>query len=120
MKKNNVLLLLFLLLITSCVQKSFQKTVTLNLNVAGMKDIKTVGVRGEGKPLSWRQDIEMKPLVKDSLYTVTVTGETGYKFVEIKFAVNGDMELKESNNRKVYFTAGDTTVYNAVFNHANQ
>ena len=91
MKKYSIILIsLVLLSLASCVQKSYTKTVVVTLKVSSIKDIKSVGIRGQGKPLSWDSDFEMKPLVKDSMYTATITAVTGYKFAEIKFIVNGD------------------------------
>jgi hypothetical protein len=110
-----ILISLLLLSMASCVQKSYIKKVVVTLKVSNIKGIKTVGIRGNGKPLSWNNDFEMKELVKDSLYTATVTTVTGYKFAEIKFTVNGDFELKEQPNRRVVFSDKDTTYYNAVF-----
>ena len=107
---------LLLLSLAGCVQKSYKKTVVFTLLVPHIKDIKSVGIRGQGKPLSWDYDIKMTPIVKDSLYTGTITTVTGYKFAEIKFTINGDFELKEQPNRKVLFTNKDTTYYKAVFN----
>ena len=81
MKKINILyFVIFGLLTFSCVQESYNQIVTVVLDVSAIKDIKTVGVRGNGKPLSWDEDFEMKPLVKDSLYTATFSGKTGYLF----------------------------------------
>ncbi len=101
---------------SSCVQKSYKKTVIINLTVHHFKDIKTVGIRGNGNPLSWDKDFPLKPLIKDSLYTLTTTVLTGYKFAEIKFTVNGEFELKERPNRRLIFSDKDTTYYNVVFN----
>jgi hypothetical protein len=116
MKNYNYLLAWILFLsVTSCVQKTYKKTVVLTLTVPAIKNIKTVGIRGEGKPLSWDADIEMQPIVKDSIYTAAITVVTGYKFGEIKFTVNGEFELKERPNRRVVFSDKDTTYYNAVF-----
>jgi hypothetical protein len=102
--------------VTSCVQKAYKKTVVVTLTIHNSKNIKTVGIRGNGNPLSWDKDYEMTPLVKDSLYTTTITAVTGYKFAEIKFTVNGEFELQDKPNRRVEFAKGDTTFYNAVFN----
>ncbi len=115
--KNIAIISISILLLsaTGCVQKAFKKTAVITLTVHNMKAVKTVGIRGNGKPLSWDYDLEMKELVKDSLYTATVTAVTGYKFAEIKFTVNGDFELKEKPNRRVQFDDGDTTFYNATF-----
>lgn len=106
---------LIALLSTSCVQKSYEREVTLLLNVANIKDIKTVGLRGKGKPLSWREDLAMNPIKKDSLYSITFKCVTGYKFGEIKFVVNGELELKEKPNRRVYYNETGTTIYGATY-----
>jgi hypothetical protein len=116
MTKIILALLLASISICSCVQKAYKKTVVIILNTAGNTNIKTVGIRGEGKPLSWRMDIPMKEVVKDSLYAATITGTTGYKFAEIKFTINGEFELQDKDNRRVEFADGDTTFYNATFN----
>jgi len=61
MKTNHLILTcLCLLLLSSCVQKSYQKTVIFTLKTGGIKDIKTVGIRGNDKPLSWEADTAMK------------------------------------------------------------
>ena len=116
MYKYKLLFLVTLLSLVGCVQKTYKRTVVCYLNVGGIKNIQTVGVRGEGKPLSWDTDLPLKEVVKDSLYTTTLSGETGYKFIEVKFTVNGEFELQNKENRRVLFSAGDTTVYKAVFN----
>jgi hypothetical protein len=115
------LLLAFLICLTalSCVQKSYDQTVTVTLDVSEIPEIKTVGVRGSDKPLSWREDFEMKPLVKDSLYTATFSGKTGLLFTEIKFVVNGEFEFKDQDNRRVVFDKSKKTIYQAKFNKIN-
>ncbi len=118
MKKYSSIVLLALLLSTGCVQKSYKRIVVFQLKTAGVPNIQTVGVRGEGNPLSWNSDIEMKPITKDSLYTATITTISGYLFTEVKFTINGTFELQEADNRKVVFSKGDTTFYKAVFNQA--
>ncbi len=110
-----VLWSMFILSATSCVQKTYKKTVVVMLTVPNKTGIQTVGIRGNGKPLSWDDDLKMKAVVKDSLYTATVTAVTGYKFVEIKFTVNGNFELKDQPNRRIVFSDKDTTYYNAQF-----
>ncbi|MDZ7935758.1 MAG: hypothetical protein U5M51_12520 [Emticicia sp.] len=61
------------------------------------------GVAGEGKPLSWQSDLPLKEIVKDSLYSTTLTVETGYLFSEVKFTVNGEFELQDKDNRRVIY-----------------
>lgn len=111
-----IIAIVFSLLVTSCVQKTYKKTVVFTLDVSEIKKVKKVGIRGNNKPLSWDYDTEMKAIKKDSLYQVTITGETGYKFTEVKFVVNDTFELQNEDNRRVLFSEKDTTFYKAKFN----
>jgi hypothetical protein len=115
MKKYSVLLSTVVLCAAGCVQKAYKKTVVFKLNTANQKNIQSVGVRGGEKPLSWQQDLPLSTIKKDTLYMATVNFLTGYNFTEIKFAINGNFELKEKDNRKIVFSKSDTTYYNAVF-----
>ena len=101
--KQVIIVVLFSLLLTNCVQKASKKTVVFTLDTSEIKNVKKVGIRGNDKPLSWDYDTEMKEIKKDSLYQITITGETGYKFTEVKFVVNDTFELQNGNNRKVFF-----------------
>lgn len=111
--------LLFLIWVfAGCVQKSAKKTIVLKLNVEGVKNIQSVGVRGNDRPLSWDYDLELKPVIKDTLYTATFSLVTGYKFTEAKFTINGQYELANQENRKISFSDKDTTIYVAKFDIA--
>lgn len=112
---NYSLFLAFVFTISSCVQESNVRHIKVTLDVSAIDSITSVGIRGEGHPLSWQTDYPMQELVKDSLYTAVITTKTGYKFGECKFTVNGDFELKGEENRRVYFAESDTTYYHAVF-----
>lgn len=117
MKKILVIIaIIFSLMATSCVQKTYKKTVVFTLDVSEIKNVKKVGIRGNNKPLSWDYDTKMKEIKKDSLYQITITGETGYKFTEVKFVVNDTFEFQNEENRRVLFSEKDTTFYNAKFN----
>ncbi len=116
MKYLITMLLIISAFFASCVQKTYKKTVVFELLIDSVENIKTVGIRGKDRPLSWEKDFEMTAIKKDSLYTATFTGITGYKFSEVKFTVNGEFELNEKDNRRVVFADGDTTFYKAVFN----
>jgi hypothetical protein len=116
MKKLLLLIIgIIYLFTTSCVQKTTKQTVIFHLDVKGIKGIKNVGIRGNDKPLSWDYDYEMK-MGKDSIYTATISGETGYAFTEIKFTINGDYELKDKPNRRIVFSKSGVANYYAVFN----
>jgi PBP1b-binding outer membrane lipoprotein LpoB len=108
-----------ILVLSSCVQKSSEKTIIVKLNVQDMEHIESVGIRGNENPLSWDYDMELVPVIKDSLYTATFSLITGYKFTEVKFTVNGQFELNDQDNRKIFFSENDTTVYEAIFNQLN-
>ncbi len=111
------LLILAVLSFISCVQKTFKKTVVFTLDVSEIKNCKSVGIRGNDQPLSWDKDLKMKEIKKDSLFEITVSGETAFQFTEVKFVVNGVFELQNNNNRRIYFDKEkDTTYYKAKFN----
>ena len=116
MKKYIYINLFVIVSFCSCVQKSYEQKVVLLLDVSEVQNVKSVGVRGNEKPFSWDFDTEMEVVKKDSLYKKTFTITTGYLFTEIKFTVNGDFELKEQDNRRVYFNKSGSTVYKAKFN----
>jgi putative oxidoreductase len=114
---HKIIVFVTLIMLTGvgCVQKSAKKTVIVKLDVRGIENIQTVGIRGSDKPLNWDYDYELKPLVKDSIYIGTFSLITGYKFMESKFTVNGQFEEKLNSNRKIVFSENDTTFYNARF-----
>jgi hypothetical protein len=109
------LIVLLVLITISCVQKTYKKTVVVTLDVSGIENIKSVGIRGKDQPLNWESDYKMEVVKKDSLYKATITGETAYLFSEIKFTINDKFELKDKENRKVFFFKTDTTFYKAKF-----
>lgn len=109
------LLLIFVFLGTSCVQKTYKKTIVFTLNTNGFENIEKVGIRGNDAPLSWDSDYEMQP-IKDSLYQAAVTIETGYKVAKVKFAINDTFELENENNREITLSEKDTIFYEATFN----
>lgn len=107
---------MLVILMTGCVQKSYKRLVVVTLDVSKVNNIQSVGIRGEGKPLRWESDYPMQEVVKDSLYKAVITTTTGYLFAEGKCTVNGDFELKDKPNRRIYFDVKkDTTYVNLVF-----
>jgi hypothetical protein len=103
-----------ILFASSCVQKTHLQTVIFKLNAKGIKNVATVGLRGE-KPLQWNQDTAMTS-GSDSMYTAKVVFKTGYKFVQYKYTLNGEFELKDQENRKIYFDPSKTTMVQNDFN----
>jgi hypothetical protein len=90
--------------------------VVITLDVSKVKDVQSVGIRGNGKPLSWETDYPMQEIVKDSLYKAIINTDTGYLFAEGKCTVNGNFEMPNKPNRRIVFdTKKDTTYVNLVF-----
>ena len=110
-----------LVVASGCVQKAYDRVVVYRVSVSGVHDVQSVGLRGEGNPLSWSKDLPLTP-VPDSagLYQAIVTHHTGSIATEVKFTVNGQFEFENADNRVVRIpptTVGnDTTVYRGVFN----
>lgn len=114
--KTTLKIATILLLMTSCVQKSYKRVVVITLDVSKVKNIQSVGIRGEGKPLNWETDYPMQEIVKDHLYKAILTANTGYLFAEGKCTVNGNFELQNKPNRRILFdTKKDTTSVHLVF-----
>lgn len=108
--------LLLLLPLGAGVQATYSWQVTYLLDVSGLPAIQKVGIRGADQPLSWQQDLELIPVVKDSLYRATVTYETGRRSTQFKFVVNDRFELEGKDNRKLYFGKHRRQQYRARFN----
>ncbi|MFY8004417.1 MAG: hypothetical protein ACOVNR_06215 [Chitinophagaceae bacterium] len=103
------------ILLFACVQPVNTKTVVIKLLLKNKQPVNSVGIRGNGKPLSWETDFPMQALIKDSVYTATATVATAFSYTEIKFTVNNQFELKDKPNRKLVFSSKDTTYYTAIF-----
>ena len=116
MKTKLASLILLFLITTSCVQKTYKKTVVFRLNTTGINEVEKVGIRGNDKPLSWDYDTEMKVIKKDSIYEIITTFETGYQFTEIKFVANDNFEFQKEDNIRIVFSKKDTTYFDAKFN----
>jgi hypothetical protein len=116
--KNNIKSVIAIIIFTSlgCVQPAYKKTIVFLLKAPQIKDIKNVVIKGNDKPLSWDNGLEMKLTNTDTTYKAIVTFYTGYRFIEMKFVVNDSYELNDKANRKIYFSEKDTTIYSAVFN----
>lgn len=116
MKKYSLLLLTAFALFAGCVQPTVEKTVLVQLVVRGKVGIKTVGIRGDGNPLSWDEDHFLEPVVVDSLYETSFKSRTGFLYTEYKFTVDGVYEWKGDPARRIYYKqAGDTILVRAVF-----
>ena len=108
------------IVMSGCVQPAYDRTVMYELDLTGVSNVQSVGVRGRDKPLSWNSDVAMTQRVAGGPYVVAVTYRTGYLVTEVKFTVNGEFELADKDNRIVRMVpttrGGDTTVYRAQYN----
>lgn len=106
---------------SACVQPAYDRVVVYRVAVSDSSVVNTVGLRGQGNPLSWSNDLPMTP-VPDSigLFEVTVTHHTGSLANEVKFTENGQFEFEGEANRTVRMpptTVGnDTTYFRGIFN----
>ncbi|MDI9879340.1 DoxX family protein [Flectobacillus longus] len=106
-----------LVLLMSGVQSTKIQTVTVQVTLPHKTPVSTIGVRGNDSPLNWDSDFAMKEVIKDSIYTAQFKINTGFKFTRIKFALNGDIELKDQDKRYILFDEKTTnTSYKAVYN----
>lgn len=105
--------------LSGCVQAAYDRTIVYELDATGVPNVQSVGVRGRDKPLSWNRDLAMTQRAPGGPYVVAVTYHTGYLITEVKFTVNGEFELANTDNRIVHMarttTGGDTTVYRAKY-----
>ncbi|MFN4314629.1 MAG: hypothetical protein ACK4E0_10075 [Chitinophagaceae bacterium] len=117
LKFKAVLLACMLLSVaTSCVQKTVEKTVLVQVLVHGKTGIEKLGIRGEGNPLSWYEDRLLQPVVADSLYETSFISKTGFLYTEYKFTLNGDFEWEDGPARRIYYNQpGDTIFIKAEF-----
>ncbi len=107
--KVAIITLLLALLVTSCVQKSYKKTVVFTLDVSELKNIKKVGIRGTTNHF-------LRLWHGNERDEIMATFETAYTFTLVKFIANDSLEFKAQANRNVDFSKTDTTFYNAKFN----
>ena len=96
--------LVFGLTTMSCVQQTHIKKVTFVLDMRSVQDFKTVGIRGDIRPLSWQETSDLKDDDKDSIYTTTLEFDTASNQLNFKFVINDEeFELEGQNNRVLPF-----------------
>lgn len=111
--KKYCLPLLFIIAVMagSCVQKATPKTLFITLTVTGKQNIQSVGVRGDGNPLSWEKDFPLKEVIKDSVYEARLDTRTAFAYSEMKFTVDGQWELENKPNRRIVYEEGKDTIF---------
>lgn len=109
---------IFLLLITSCVQKRHLKTVTFRVDMNAIKNVSHVGIRGEFTSNPWNETISLTDENNDGIYEGTFSQETAFNSVQFKFVMNDDTyELIGKDNRVLKFLyKPEILIYDAKFN----
>jgi hypothetical protein len=111
--------ILFVLLFTSCVQEEHEKTITFLVDMNGIDNVGSVGIRGDFTDQQWRETVPLTDEDGDGIYTATLTQKTAIYGIEFKFVNQGfDYELKGEPNRELVFEYKPETIeYIATFNN---
>ena len=91
-------------LLVSCVQETHIKKVSFEVNMKGVQNFESVGIRGDIKPLSWQETSLLSDDNNDSIYTSTLEFDTAGNQLNFKFVINGEVfELDGTDNRVLPF-----------------
>ncbi len=91
----------FFLLLVSC--KAQKYTVTLKVDMSNVENVKSVGIKGNVKPLSEKKELLLTDNNADGIYETTITFKTSQKRLRFKFVKNGEEELIRGNDRTLWF-----------------
>lgn len=105
-------------LFASCVQKEHMKTVTFSVDMNGIENVGSVGIKGDFTDQAWRQTIPLSDDDGDGIYEITFNRETAAYGIEFKFVLNEkETELQGQENRELVFEyKPETLVYQTKFN----
>ncbi len=105
-------------LFASCVQKEHMKTVTFSVDMNGIENIESVGIKGGFTDQPWRQTIPLLDEDGDGIYEITFNRETAAYGIEFKFVKNDNqIELEGQENRELVFEYKPETIqYQTKYN----
>ena len=111
MKNYKIILFAFYLLsLTNCLADNYN--ITLQLDSRNYTDsIDKVEVFGNQKPLSWDKGIVLQDPDGDGIYSVDLNIKSSKSYMRLKFAINGELELKNSDRRFIKLTTGKTHLF---------
>lgn len=117
MKKLGLITAFITLLLTSCVQEEFKKTITFKVDTNGIENVESLGIRGDFLLNQWRESVPLQDDDKDGIYEITFSEKTAVYGISFKFVKNGnDYELKGEDNREIIFEyKPETIVYKTTF-----
>lgn len=119
--KRAMLILIAAIVFASCVQETHKKEVTFWVDMNGVEDVRSVGIRGNFLPDQWKKTVPMTDEDNDGIYQITFTEKTAVYGIEFKFVKNdNEFELPGKNNREIVFEyRPETITYSATFNKTN-
>lgn len=114
---RTILITIIVFGLISCVQKQHIKNVTFKVDVTGIENIQTIGVKGNFTNPSWKVEIPLRDTDKDGVFETTLIKETAINNIEFKFVKNGKVyELKDKPNRILQFEyKPETIIYKVKF-----
>lgn len=119
--KRVTLILITTILFASCVQETHKKEITFLVDMNGVEDVRSVGIRGNFLPDQWRKTVPMSDEDNDGIYQITFAEKTAAYGIEFKFVKNdNEFELQGKDNREIVFEyRPETITYKAIFNNMN-
>ena len=111
-----ITVILLILFLSSCVQQCHDKIVTFKVDMRQVEQIESVGIKGNLPPLSRDEILPLTDDNNDGIYEAKITINTAKNQLYFKFTKNGEVELKNQDNRVLNFKyEQETLTYLAVF-----
>lgn len=96
--------ILFAFTMISCVQEEHDKTITLFVDMNGIDNVQSVGIRGDFLPNQWKETVLMTDKNNDGIYEYSISRKTAAYGIEFKFVKNEkEFELQGKDNREIVF-----------------
>ena len=116
---THILILIFALALTNCVQETHLKTVTFKVDMRQVESPSQVGIRGNFTENPWNDTLIMTDDDADGVFELTVEKKTAVNGIQFKFVNAFDQfELQDQNNRRIQFEyEPEIIVYETVFNN---
>ncbi|MDT7831483.1 hypothetical protein RQM59_03770 [Flavobacteriaceae bacterium S356] len=117
--KKYIITMIVGVLFASCVQETHTKKVTFFIDMNGVENVNSVGIRGNFLPNKWRETVPMSDEDKDGIYQISFTEKTAAYGIAFKFVKNNNQfELPGEGNRELVFKYQPEVIeYKAIFNN---
>ncbi len=120
MKKQIVLAVtLACLALTSCVQETHTKNISVEVDMTNVENVADVGIRGNFTSPPWNKTLLLKDPDGDGIYAGSFTRQAANGNISFKFVNQSDLyELQGQNNRSLQFEyKPETITCKAVFDN---